>query len=1319
MTSGLKDSLQFLETQPLRLMYPVGRTLAFRDISDETRATQSLTCCRIDERLQSITSICVNRQYLAVGCKFLNDSSAYIFFYDVSKGFKRIPKVIREEESADDDKHFIAVSFSSDTTRLAGLTNVKTGVAKMYELKKEPRAIAGCVWMDELKKLRKEEENPEINKITVDPNDKDQVCMSGKKHLRMWRSNGGVLKPNPPIIKLDQGHNFLDHVWIDNTWIASITDKCEIFFVYEGKECFIQAYAFGNVKELGTCLLPYQKGLIVASENGTLSFWEKRESQGSKKDFSEMMAHEKDVKIDNRGKIISMSVKSSGQSTFLAVGYITNFISLVNLTALLKTEGQRFDRIFLDNGYHLGRTSDEHDPTRASYITMDMDMALHRPLVVTSCKADSTIRVWNYLSHKCELARSLTLERPNDVPSPTRPLSVAFHPSGYLLAGGFDTQAIIWHILIDEFRTFHAFSNYKYCTKVRFSHSGHLLAIAQMQPNNKSVIIHNTYTLEKQHVIKVPPTAMICEIVFSSNDLIVALCCTDGYIVVYDLRTKTETMLHNSKRCTYFGCYINGPEDVVAVGSDVIQSGVVRHIVKGEVAKSALLHATRLTSGFFLPNKNLAVGTEDGLIKMLDNPLAQESYFDLNVHRGPIGRLLVSPDSRFAFTCGEDGALFVYSAALSDPALEAERAVEEFLPASLSEPLADIVLVERERLREERKTLDGLVRKMQDLNRARKAVEQQLFEEHQRDLEELEQERINALSELELQMNSLKDRLLKQEVNCEQELGGAERRHVLAVKEVEEGYREKLDSEKNGYMNTEQAAREDIQFLQETIELREQEQAKTMQEDNERNTKELSNLAEKLQEIKNAQIDASKKFEERMKAQDEEHDREMDLRETNIGNEVADLKTFIKERDDKLGKEENSIRELTGEKTHLQSKVKEQVNFEKQLKDQIAKLQEDLRRLNKDRFDAIEEGKILKTSLLKTKAKYKNGLKECQVLISTAKGLKEKLSPITEENDKLKSRIIEIESEYAEYMNMMERQKAAHDKQVSIINEQKKAIERKQKEIEEWDEQMDYVRKIILKCSEKRKEDKKAYDEMFNELHLNYIVLPDDKPKKPIEEVNEYDRQIKYIHEKNKTTKYITGLKIDQLKINCKHLREENSNLLRELNQAYQKLDNSNKYKAILERKFKSVTTRHDSTVKNLEKGVMSEPEESGISPRQGQSVETETQRAGNQPRPRKGLKLDLGALKATQDERVADLGRKLENANNRIFELKMELMVLRSEGRLTKGAKRYVSKDRSEPDISSITASRNEFTKDSENVAVSCSFLPRLPGVRGVAKKI
>ena len=175
---------------------------------------------------------------------------------------------------------------------------------------------------------------------------------------------------------------------------------------------------------------------------------------------------------------------------------------------------------------------------------------------------------------------------------------------------------------------------------------------------------------------------MLCEIIFSRDDLIVALCCTDGYLIIYDIKEKKETMIHHSKNNIFFGCHINSNEDVVEYGSDMIQNGVIRHIVKNEIIKTVQVHTARLISGFCFPNGNLVVGTEDGIIKLMLTPLSEKPCFELNAHMGPIGRLLVSPDRKRAFTCGEDGAIFVYNLALTPP--DADQSLEEFLSTSAS-----------------------------------------------------------------------------------------------------------------------------------------------------------------------------------------------------------------------------------------------------------------------------------------------------------------------------------------------------------------------------------------------------------------------------------------------------------------------------------------------------------------------------------------------------------------------------------------------------------------------------------------------------------
>ena len=187
-------------------------------------------------------------------------------------------RMIHEGSPSDaEEKYFISIAFSAEAVRIAALTNIKMGNAKIYEWKKETRIIAACSWLDELKKASKTDDFAIIRKITMDPNDKDQVCMTGKNHVRIWRNTNGILKPLPPISKLDTKRDFTDHVWLDNVWLVCGTDKGDVYFIYESKQCVIQANAFGTVIESVSCLFNYGKGLIIGGENGLISLWERKD----------------------------------------------------------------------------------------------------------------------------------------------------------------------------------------------------------------------------------------------------------------------------------------------------------------------------------------------------------------------------------------------------------------------------------------------------------------------------------------------------------------------------------------------------------------------------------------------------------------------------------------------------------------------------------------------------------------------------------------------------------------------------------------------------------------------------------------------------------------------------------------------------------------------------------------------------------------------------------------------------------------------------------------------------------------------------------
>jgi len=250
-----------------------------------------MLCEKIDDQLETLTAFAIsaNRQCLAIACTHRNDKSAYIYFYDTiqAKRLKRMPKIIHEGSPTDNEgRHFTSIAFSPEAKHIAALTNLQDGNVRVYEWRKD-RVIAASSWVTEIKRENKEYSNVELTKITIDPANKDQVVMSGRNHARVWRSQGGVLRPLPKIPGLEQTNNYTDHAWIENTWTIFGTDTGELFFILESKQCVIKSNAFGAITESVSCIYPYYRGLVIGGNNGQISLWKKKDNaeEVAKKEF--------------------------------------------------------------------------------------------------------------------------------------------------------------------------------------------------------------------------------------------------------------------------------------------------------------------------------------------------------------------------------------------------------------------------------------------------------------------------------------------------------------------------------------------------------------------------------------------------------------------------------------------------------------------------------------------------------------------------------------------------------------------------------------------------------------------------------------------------------------------------------------------------------------------------------------------------------------------------------------------------------------------------------------------------------------------------
>jgi len=321
-STDLKESIHFMGDSELNILFPVGiffnssnkyigRHIGVREISHEP-GPKNTRCEPIDDQLERITAMTMsgNRQCMALAIKFRNDKSAYIYFYDTLQlhPLKRTGKTIHEGAPTDEeDKAFISIAFSPEAKYLAVLTNIKDGNVRIYEWKKEVRVIATNSWLSELTKEAKTAVNAEITKISIDPNNKDQICLSGKFHLRMWRNQGNILKPLPPIIGLDSSKIYTDHAWVEGNWLVAGTDKGELCFIYDGKQCIMEMPAFGTIMDAISCIYCFPKGFFVGGQGGQLSFWETKET--SAKDINDEKLKEA-VRFDKNIRIFPYLYKN-------------------------------------------------------------------------------------------------------------------------------------------------------------------------------------------------------------------------------------------------------------------------------------------------------------------------------------------------------------------------------------------------------------------------------------------------------------------------------------------------------------------------------------------------------------------------------------------------------------------------------------------------------------------------------------------------------------------------------------------------------------------------------------------------------------------------------------------------------------------------------------------------------------------------------------------------------------------------------------------------------------------------------------------------
>ncbi len=274
---------------------------------------------------------------------------------------------------------------------------------------------------------------------------------------------------------------------------------------------------FGSYTVTPSIIRSYSKGLIAGSANGYILFLEKTQNTENPYQIIRHVTRDKPAKVS--GLCFNLT------EDYLCIAYNSNEICYLDINQININLRNRIFEIKFElvcQGFHQGPIT-------------SMDVALQRPIIITSSKIDKTIRVWNYLTGHCEYCKIILTEK-EDVEKEMEILCVAIHPNGYYIAVSDIEMIRFFHLCYKELRFYNndviGNDNPKSnCHLIKFSHGGHILAAV----SGKIIYIVKSFTRETVKIFKTNHTGTIKSIVFHESDNYLYSVGSDGLVVEYNL----------------------------------------------------------------------------------------------------------------------------------------------------------------------------------------------------------------------------------------------------------------------------------------------------------------------------------------------------------------------------------------------------------------------------------------------------------------------------------------------------------------------------------------------------------------------------------------------------------------------------------------------------------------------------------------------------------------------------------------------------------------------------------------------------------------
>eukprot|EP00930_Biecheleria_cincta_P023169 TRINITY_DN1677_c0_g1_i1.p1 TRINITY_DN1677_c0_g1~~TRINITY_DN1677_c0_g1_i1.p1 ORF type:complete len:1409 (-),score=359.14 TRINITY_DN1677_c0_g1_i1:32-4258(-) len=823
-----RDAVAFADVEGQFIAQPVGRQMAFRHLAgtEVSFAVESSSVQAV-----SATAVSQDRSLLAV-CQLTSSApSSQVSVYELGPLAGKDP-VQTLEELGGSVGRLVAAAFSASKPG-AGSSDDPNGLLCLSSAGLTAQIIVLDWKQNEL--IGRAEIARVMDRVAFNPLDGFQISVSCSSSMELWllkefpapaaagaevlqedRLESMELAKMPEVAGLREfAATFTDHAWLLPACgqIVACSEEGTCYVLSNGRDAFAapegaeelqleaEPYVLCSIDNpfgvpltgsAPRCIRCFPRGFIVAGTGSALAVWQlqdREETEETELDedygVSPVYVHEQTLAVTSgAGSTISSFdlVEYQAENKYrrdLVVAFENSSITHFSLSEVEAAKDKAMPETpLVCGGFHAGPIT-------------GLDMAVQRPILVSACSKDCTVRVWDYQVGSCEVCWH----------APEEPMGVALHPFGFFLALGFSDKVRLMHILAKELVPVSELP-VKNARSLRFSHGGHLLAIIQ----SKLVHVFSSRTLKKVAQLK-GQAKEVASISFDPEDKVLVTMGEDGRMLEFS--TKSWLQVNNE------GEQPRGESLAVAAGPDGRAWAGVCHgdgnalrafrhcnVLENEdiplpprMQLSAMsLHKTGKDKEALV---SVIAGDCTGALRVFSGLTTMLRSADIGLHSDACTAVCVSSDARTVATAGADGSIFVINVegVATDPRPSGKGSME-------------VVMINRGDIQQRQDEIAELSTQTSSLKTQIEEDAARLQSETRARVEEARRKDQERVQSLRLKYESLQQASTAKERENLRQMKSMEAMHIQAADEKERVYDKQMRMDAASYVAVEDELKE-------------------------------------------------------------------------------------------------------------------------------------------------------------------------------------------------------------------------------------------------------------------------------------------------------------------------------------------------------------------------------------------------------------------------------------------------------------------------------------------------------------------------------